>query len=202
MMNKLIIGLTGGIGAGKSVVARICRLRGIPVYDCDSEAKRLMEFSESLRDALVQILGHETYTKNGNLNKSYISSRLFSDSELREKVNKCVHSAVRSDFDHWASLRPEAIVMCEAAVFSSSRLTDSVDYIFLVEASEEERIKRVEKRNGLSREEIIKRMASQAQEFLMLPQDRTFVIDNTGDISLLAQIDNILKKIQKQKEIC
>lgn len=202
MKKKLIVGLTGGIGAGKSVVARICRLRGIPVYDCDSEAGKLMESSLLLRENIGHILGEEAYTEDGKLNKPYISSRLFSDSELRENVNRCVHSAVKADFDRWASRRSEPIVMCEAAVFSSSGLTESVDCIWLIEASEEERINRVEKRNGLSREEIKKRMVSQTREFLKLPHDRTFIIDNSGDVSLLSRIDNLLKKLQKQTYLC
>ena len=101
MRGKRLIGITGGIGAGKSVVSRILRHRGYPVYDCDSEAKRLMDTDAEVISGLKSLLGDSIYSADGKLDRGEMSRRLFSDDEIRRGVNGIVHSAVRRDLMRW-----------------------------------------------------------------------------------------------------
>lgn len=178
-----IIGITGGIGAGKSVVSRLLRLRGYRVYDCDTEAKRLMETDYNLAAQLKGILGEEAY-KDGHLNRGYIAERIFNDMTTRESVNRCVHKAVRDDFLRFASgIKQDVFV--ESAILATGGFVPLVDEIWLVDAPEETRVERVEKRNGFTREKVLERMDTQREEFKKLPEGKTKRIDNTDSGSLL-----------------
>lgn len=181
------IGITGGIGSGKSVVARIVRSNSFPVYDCDSEARRIMEKDPAVAQQLKAILGEECYDEGGNLNRPYVASKIFGNPEYREAVNKVVHSAVRNDFIRFAE-RARGKVFVESAILGSSGLADLCDEIWLVEAPEEERISRVKLRNGLSEEAVKERMAAQISEMESLPNEKIRHIDNADNAALLANV--------------
>ena len=103
MSNDLfVIGITGGIGSGKSVVSRLLRLMGVPVYDCDREAKRLMCESVDIREALIKVAGAEVYDAAGRFNRAYLASFMFGDAKRVAMVNGIVHPVVRTDFKAWA----------------------------------------------------------------------------------------------------
>ena len=194
MRGKRLIGITGGIGAGKSVVSRILRHRGYPVYDCDSEAKRLMDTDAEVISGLKSLLGDWIYSADGKLDRGEMSRRLFSDDEIRRGVNGIVHSAVRRDLMRWTGMQQRYPAFVESAILSTSRLDEDCDEVWLVDAPEDVRIRRVKERNGFEEGAIRRRIASQSQEFGQLPKERLSVLDNGGEVSLLRQIDSLLEK--------
>lgn len=192
MIEASVIGITGGIGAGKSVVSRILRLMGFPVYDCDSEAKRIMNENPDVRTELKHILGESIYNDKGELDRVKMSSAIFTDSELRDKVNRVVHAAVKSDFIQW-TLGLDSPVFIESAILITGKLDGLCSKIWLVEAPMEIRIERVRKRNGLSDDAIVSRIRSQEKEFDALPADKVQLIDNGGVEPLMDQILQLLE---------
>lgn len=157
------VGVTGGIGSGKSTVCRLFAERGIAVYDSDSQAKRLMEESDTLRAALVGAFGTECYAE-GRLNRRYLAGRVFGDAEALARLNALVHPAVREDFRMWAERQSGPYVILESAILFEAGFENEVDTTLAVLAPAEERIKRCMERDGASREEVLRRMASQADD--------------------------------------
>ncbi|MDE6008006.1 MAG: dephospho-CoA kinase, partial [Muribaculaceae bacterium] len=135
------IGITGGIGAGKSIVSRLLRLKGFTVYDCDSAARSLMEQDPEVRDALTKLLGQDAFRAN-HLNRLFVAERIFGDKDLRERVNKVVHKAVREDFLRMTE-REKGTVFIESAIPVTGGLMPLMDEIWVVEADEATRIERV-----------------------------------------------------------
>lgn len=159
------LGIAGGIGSGKSVVSRLLQVMGVPVYDCDSNAKRLQETSEEIRAAYIELLGAEAYMPDGKLNKPYIADKIFGDKELLQKINNIVHPAVFKDFEHWAGEQDSQIVGMESAlIMQSERARLVLDRICLVSAPKELRIQRAMKRDNTQREKIEQRIANQADD--------------------------------------
>lgn len=193
-----IIGVTGGIGSGKSVVCRVCRLLGLPVYDCDTRARTLMTESAGLKSFLIDLLGKEVYETDGCLNRRYMASRIFTDNTLRQAVNGKVHAAVREDFVRWCDEATADTLVVEAAVMSSSGLTDMVDEVWHVIAPENTRIERACSRDGVDAESVVARIESQKAEYSSLPPEKTRTIVNDDVEPLLPQILKLLKyKIQQ-----
>lgn len=198
---KAIVGITGGIGSGKSVVSRILRLNGFPVYDCDMEAKRIMHENLHVRKRLCEIAGDRVYGPDGCLDRVYMAQCIFSDSVLREAVNKVVHKAVFDDFMIFSERSSEKFVFCESAILVSSGFYSICDAVLLVDAPESLRIERVVARNGLHREEVKKRIASQEGEFTSLPYEKTFVVENDGVNPILPYVLKFIKKDITKTEI-
>lgn len=190
-VSPYIIGITGGIGSGKSVVSRICRLKGYPVYDCDTEARSLMEQSASLRTEISALLGDYVYTDSCHLKRDVVASRIFSDDELRSRLNTLVHTAVRADFRQWAKRQNSDLAFVEAAVFSSG-LDKEVNQIWLIEASEQLRVERACRRGGVSASEILPRIRAQRSEYDSLPSEKLQRIVNDGICPLLPQVDFLI----------
>lgn len=157
------VGVTGGIGSGKSTVCRLFAERGIAVYDSDSQAKRLMEESDTLRAALVGAFGTECYA-DGRLNRRYLAARVFGDAEALARLNALVHPAVREDFRMWAERQSGPYVILESAILFEAGFENEVDTTLAVLAPAEERIKRCMERDGASREEVLRRMANQTDD--------------------------------------
>ncbi|MDE5887900.1 MAG: dephospho-CoA kinase [Muribaculaceae bacterium] len=185
------IGITGGIGAGKSIVSRLLRLKGFTVYDCDSAARSLMEQDPEVRDDLTNLLGQDAFRDN-HLNRQFVAERIFGDKDLRERVNKVVHKAVREDFLRMTE-REEGIVFIESAIPVTGGLVPLMDEIWVVEADEATRIERVKKRNGLSEDQIVARIKTQQEEFDSLPAEKTRYIDNDGESSLILAVERLLQ---------
>ena len=188
----MLIGITGGIGSGKSVVSRILRTMGYHVYDTDARAKQLMEESEAVRRQLVAAFGEQSFV-DGKLNREYLSARVFSSEEERRRMNAIVHPAVRKDLEQWVASRREEISFVESALLLGSELQEVVDAIWLVTAPIEVRIARVMERNQCTREEVLQRINSQASDAEMRPFC-TAELDNGEEQSLLRQLFQLLKK--------
>ena len=157
------VGVTGGIGSGKSTVCRLFAERGVAVYDSDTQAKRLMEESEALRAALVGAFGEECYA-DGRLNRRYLAARVFGDAAALARLNALVHPAVREDFRAWAERQSGPYVILESAILFEAGFENEVDTTLAVLAPAEERIKRCMERDGASREEVLRRMANQTDD--------------------------------------
>lgn len=159
----LRIGLTGGIGSGKTTVAKVFETLGIPVYYADDAARRLMNEEEDLKKQIIQHFGEESYTE-GKLNRSYIASIVFADKEKLALLNSFVHPATIKDAERWMSGQHSPYTIKEAALLFESGSADGLDYIIGVSTPQALRIKRVMDRDNITREEVIKRMTNQVDE--------------------------------------
>ena len=159
----MIVGLTGGIGSGKSTVAKMFVELGIPVYDSDMEAKELMVASSEVKTAITELLGEEAYDNHG-LNRSYIADKVFKDPELLEKLNAIVHPAVRKHFLDWVERQESPYVIQETALIFENDAQDKYDYTILVTAPVETRIQRVIDRDNVEGQAVVDRMKNQLDD--------------------------------------
>ena len=194
MNSPYIIGLTGGIGSGKSVVSHLLRLMDVPVYDCDSEAKLLMCESAVIREALIEAVGTEAYDAEGRLNRVYLASYMFSNAERVALVNRIVHPVVRADFKEWAKRTGSAIVAVESAILFEAGMQTDVSAVWVVDASEDLRLQRAMKRDASNEKAVRNRMQSQlsAQEYV---KRADAVIHNDDRHSLIQQVRRLLDEI-------
>lgn len=157
------VGITGGIGSGKSTVCAILAEFGVAVYDSDSRAKRLMNEDNALRERLVERFGGEVYCAEG-LNRRYLAERVFGNPEELKALNAIVHPAVMDDFDRWALEQEGSYVVLESAILFEASLDRRVDVSVAVMAPEELRIERAMQRDGAQREQIVARMNNQISD--------------------------------------
>lgn len=198
----LRVGITGGIGSGKSLVSGIFQLLGVPVYDSDLRAKDIMHQNKDVRSSLRSVFGRNTYDVHGKLNRKYLADRVFNNKELLDTLNEIVHPAVGIDFDTWcAGHAQEPYIIKEAALIFEAGINTSLDKVILVFAPEELRILRVIKRDGLTEESIRSRIASQWPDDKKVPLS-DFIIVNDGDRPLLRQtqeIHNLLTRFAQNR---
>lgn len=157
------IGITGGIGSGKSTVCSLFSERGIAVYDSDSRAKQLMSESAELREQLIEAFGEECYA-DGALNRAYLAKQVFGNAEALSRLNAIVHPAVRADFRTWAEQQSGAYVILESAILFEAGFESEVDTTLAVMAPLEERIRRTMARDGVDRESVLERIAHQMSD--------------------------------------
>lgn len=190
-----IIGLTGGIGSGKSTVARFIESKGIPVYIADDEARKLTDSIE-VKDAIVATFGRKILT-NGIIDRQILSEIVFNNAENLEKLNLIIHPAVRENFTNWLNLYSNYdYIVKEAAILFESGSYKYCDIIVSVEAPQEVRIQRVIKRDGASREEVEARMRNQWTDE-MRAEKSDFVILNLDIEDMKLQVEKFLKKLPK-----
>jgi dephospho-CoA kinase len=155
------VGVTGGIGSGKSIICNVFHHLGIPVYEADNEARRLMAEHESIRTGLMAFFGEEVF-QGEQLNRKYLAERIFSDQDARIFVNSLVHPIVRKDFASWVLTRSGSpYVIEEAALLFETGAWKELDYNILIDADLETRIERIMERDGFNRSEVLARVASQ-----------------------------------------
>ena len=184
------IGITGGIGAGKSLVAEIIKAMGYPVYNSDERAKELTDSNPKIKEGLIHLFGEEIY-QNDTLNKFALAQAIFSDESLREKVNALIHPIVREDFNLWVLAQNNSLVFNESAILFETGSFKNFDAIILVYAPKELRIKRIMKRDNCSENEVLKRMNSQFsdEEKYQLTEFRVL---NDEQTPLLVQVEKII----------
>jgi len=156
----IIVGLTGGIGSGKSTVARFFKEFGVPVYNSDKQARKLMHKSKKLRKAIIKLLGKDAYDGK-KLNSSGIAQKVFADKELLEALNSLVHPAVKKHFQKWANKQKPDYVIQEAAVLFENGSYKNYDYIILVRAPLTSRIARIQERDGSTEADVKARIKHQ-----------------------------------------
>lgn len=182
----LKVGLTGGIGSGKSTVARIFEVLGMPVYYADEAAKEIMNTDEELRRQVIQTFGDDAYTNN-RLNRQYISSIVFKDKEKLALLNELVHPATIRAAEEWMSKQTTPYALKEAAIIFESGSDKQLDYVIGVHAPQEIRIMRTMQRDNITREEVIKRMNNQMDEEEKM-ELCNFVIENDERHALIPQV--------------
>ena len=189
----LKIGITGGIGSGKSVVANILQQMGFPVYDSDSRSKALTQTNADIRQQLTAMFGDNLFKYN-ILDKKALSQLIFSSDKNLKAVNAIIHPVVVGDFATWTTRQNAAAVFLESAILMESGLYQKMDKIILVTTPEKLRIDRVMKRSQLSEKEIQQRMQMQKTEET-LADKADFVILNDEKHLLIPQVHSILQKL-------
>lgn len=173
-----IVGLTGGIGSGKTTVAQMFKALGVPVYNADDEAKALMQSSEIIKGELIQLLGDTCY-QNGQLNRSFIASKVFADKALLEKINAIVHPKVAAHFEQWLSNQNAPYVIKEVAILFETGSQDLFDFILTVTAPVETRIQRVMDRDQKTKSEVELVIKNQLSETEKINQSHFVIFNNT-----------------------
>jgi dephospho-CoA kinase len=184
------VGLTGGIGSGKSTVSRLLEIMGVPVYVADTESKKLVNTSPHIREQLIATFGRQLY-KDGELDKAMLASLIFGNKEHLRRANSAIHPVVFDDFRQWAARQTAAsFVVIESAILFDSGFNKTVDVTVNVSAPLEVRIRRVEKRDRISREAIQTRIDSQLSE-----EERNrlsdYIILNDETSALIPQVENL-----------
>ncbi|MEH6406814.1 MAG: dephospho-CoA kinase [Leeuwenhoekiella sp.] len=187
----IIIGLTGGIGSGKSTIAQFFKNLGVPVYIADDEAKLLMH-TEVLKKQIAQLFGKDAYL-NDKLNRKYIANLVFKNEELLRKLNAIVHPAVGNHFMNWASKQKSDYVIKEAAILFENGGNETCDATILVTAPEDVRVARVTKRDNVKAEEVKNRMSQQWSDAKKIDL-ADYVIHNTD----LKKTENDVKEIHNK----
>lgn len=191
------VGVTGGIGSGKTLVCEIFGHLGVPVFNADIEAKELYNTDKEVIEQVQQLFGHDIY-HNGKLRKDILAKIIFNDSKALDKVNAIVHPKVREYFLNWAEKQTSKYVIEEAAILFESNAYLDLDYIINVHARQENRIERVMKRDNINKEQVISRMKNQlCDEKRMKLAD--FTIHNDDDRMLLPQVVDIHQKILSKR---
>ena len=190
-MNRLIA-ITGGIGSGKSVVSRVVEAIGYDVYDCDSRARQIMDGSDSIKKAIANEICREAIGADGSIDRCRLSAEVFGNDDKLCRLNAIVHAAVKEDLAKWASERREAFV--ETAILYQSGLDRMVSDVWEIIAPTELRVERVIERNGLTRDEVMKRIVAQDQYQPQAIHGRVTRIVNDGDMPLLPQIEEAIER--------
>lgn len=191
-MNCRVVGVTGGIGSGKSVVCRVCALRGIPVYDCDSRAKALMDASAPLKEFLRTEIDADTVGADGAICRPALARRIFASPELKGRIEARVHAMVRDDIRSWLASLSAPVALVESAILHTSGLDAMCDAIWLVTAPEEVRVARAAARSGIPETDVRARVRAQSREFEALPPSKLHIIENNPDTPLLPRIIELL----------
>lgn len=192
----LRIGLTGGIGSGKSLVAEIFTHLGVPVYQADQRAKSLYNTDNLVKKKIINLLGESVY-QNDRINRKKLAEIIFKNKELLNQVNQIVHPAVRKDFELWCrQFENKRYLIHEAAILFESGGDKQMDRIISVDAPHEVRINRVTARDGVSREQVLERMGHQMND-MERNKLSDYILYNDGTRMLLPQVLDIHQKINE-----
>lgn len=193
----LIVGITGGIGSGKSTVCRIFQLLGVPVFEADAVAKNLYHSNPEIKSGLIRLFGKDIYTTNDQLDRKKLASIIFTNEIHLAQVNELVHPVVRKEFENWLKLHKNVpYIIHEAAILFESGFYKLMDYTLLVTAPEKQRVARVVARDGVSEQMVRERMQKQwSEEKKQLLASKILVNDNKNlMIPEIIQIDKNLKE--------
>jgi len=196
-MNKKV-GITGGIGVGKSYVCKILERMGFPIYYSDKASKRLTNNDINIRNGLIELIGEEVY-QHGILNKNLLAEKIFKDTNLLQKVNELIHPIVRLNFQQWAKQQKSDIVFNESALLIETGSYKTFDFITLVVSDRQKRIQRIIDRDGSSPQEVYHRMDKQLSDKQKIAH-ADFVIYNNEE-PLLVQIEEMIEKIKANSNI-
>ena len=187
------IGITGGIGAGKSMVGHVLEAMHFPVYYSDQESKKLVDSHPQIREDLQKLLGNEIYLDN-TLNRVFLAEKIFKDAEIREKVNAIIHPHVRLGFEKWATAQQSKLVFNEAAILFETGAHKIMDATILVTAPLEVKIQRVQLRDRITTEQVLDRMSNQWTDEQKIPLT-DFILVNDEVQPLVSQIEAVIEKL-------
>ena len=190
----LKVGITGGIGSGKSTICKVFKQLGISVYDADARGKAVLEENEDVKEKVVEAFGIGAYNENGSVNRLFLAEQVFSKPDSLETLNGLVHPAVRVDFESWIDEQTGAYVIKEAAILIESGAYKEVDEIIVVNANEESRIRRVMNRDQVEESKVRQRMNAQLSDAKRTSY-ASHTIDNNDDQLVIPQILQIHEDI-------
>ncbi|MBL7937310.1 MAG: dephospho-CoA kinase [Bacteroidia bacterium] len=191
----MIIGLTGGIGSGKTIVSKIFETMGCAIYNSDDRAKALY-FNPITKRAIIELLGNEAYLNANEINKSYISTKVFSNTNLLHQLNAIIHPAVKEDFIQFKNkLTSGTIIIKESALLFETGIYKDLDYCILVTAPLELKIERALKRNSISKTDLEKRIQAQWTDEQKIPLAHAVII-NDNITPLIPQVTSIIKNLK------
>ena len=190
---QIKIGLTGGIGSGKTFVGAIFSKLGFPVFNADIEAKKCMSENEILKQEIKNVFGNQIY-KKGLLQNKMLAEIVFNDTQRLKELNKLVHPVVKQIFELWCIKQNSQTVIKEAAILFESNSHLSLDKVICVTASEEARIERIIKRDNISREQVVNRIERQMLQYEKMKLS-DFIIINDNEELLMPQILRIITQI-------
>ena len=191
----MLIGLTGGIGSGKTTVAHVFETMGCAIYNSDERAKALY-FNLEVKKQVIQLLGPQAYLSDNEINKNYISQSVFTNTNLLHQLNAIIHPFVKEDFINFKSkFSNEKIIIKETALLFEIGLNKELDFTILVTAPMPCKIERVMKRNGLSKTEIEKRMTAQWPDEKKIPLANAVII-NDSNKAIIPQILKVLEQLK------
>ncbi len=191
-MTTRIIAITGGIGAGKSIVCKILRASGYSVYDCDTEAKRIMDTDAGIKSKLISLIHPSTIKSDGSIDRPLLSNIVFNCADKLAVLNSIVHGAVKDDVKATAdSMQPGSTLFIESAIVYASGLNGITDEIWEVTAPEETRIERVMRRNAMNYNQVKARINSQNNEF---GHPDHYILINDGILPVLPQLEDRLRR--------
>ena len=188
------IGITGGIGSGKSVISRILKTMGYPVYDSDWWAKNLMNENMEIRSALISKFGNETYASMG-LNRPFLAQQIFNNKENLAFVNSVVHPIVGNHFLQGAKEQNSDCVFIESAILFSSGFNKIVDQVIFVDAPQNIRLNRAIARDNATAETVMARINNQAEGDAFAISNSDFIIQNDNNSLIIPQVLSVLEKI-------
>lgn len=178
MKEQRIVGITGGIGSGKSTISYFLEVIGFPVYNSDAEAKKIYYISE-IKNQVIELLGDESYSNEGLINKKFIGEKIFSDKFLLQQLNRIIHPEVRNHFSKWCSIHAQfEYVFQESALLFQNHLDQYCYKSILVDAPEEIRINRVMMRDRISRSEVLQRIQQQGDSRIYYDKANLILIND------------------------
>lgn len=189
------IGITGGIGSGKTFICQLFKALAVPVYNADDEAKKLMNTDLRIRESLIATFGEATY-KDGVLDRAFLAQQIFSDKEKLELVNGIVHPIVIQAAKDWAEQQKARYSLKEAALLFESGSYKDLDYTILVTAPLSVRVQRVMERDGVTEEQVMERISKQLTDEEKIKM-ADFIIINDGITPLLPQVWSLHQKFLK-----
>lgn len=195
--NKKIIGLTGGIGSGKTTVAKFIEEMGFPVYFSDDRAKDIVNDDEVLKNNIKELLGEEAYDENGFYNKKYVSEIVFNNDETRLQLNALIHPAVKIDFENWVNKQHAEFIFKETALLFELKLNESCYKSVLVTADDNIRIKRVMDRDQKTYREIEAIIDKQMPEKDKIKRADFVIYNNDGIDELKAATEKMMVKLKE-----
>lgn len=191
----LKIGITGGIGSGKSTVCRVFSVLGIPVFEADKVAKELMNTDDGIYEQLTALFGSDVYLPDHTINRKYLAGIVFNDKSLLAKLNGIVHPVVRSTFFNWCEAKNSPYIIHEAAILFESGFYKFMDKTIAVVTNEKERIERVMKRDGVTVEMVQERIRNQWNDQQRM-ELADYIIGNNDNELVLPQIIEIDKQLR------
>lgn len=191
-----IIGLTGGIGSGKTTVAKFIEDCGFPVYYSDERAKTIVNDSDEVKSKIILLLGKDSYGENGLYDRKFVSVKVFNDSDLLHQLNEIIHPAVRSDFEEWVSNQKKYLIFKETALLFELKLNLQCYKSLLVTAEDNIRLKRVMDRDGKTYREVETVMSNQMPEKDKIKLADFVIYNNTNLDDLKEQTEKIIFEIE------
>lgn len=198
---KKIIGLTGGIGSGKTTVAEFIEEAGFPVYYSDDRAKEIVNDDEDLKKRIINLLGNEAYDENGFYNRKFVSATVFNNEELLLKLNSLIHPAVKTDFENWVERQDAEFMFKETALLFELKLNQSCYKSVLVTADDNIRIKRVMDRDGKTYRETEAIMNRQMPEKDKIKLADFVIFNNEGLDELKSETEKMIAKLKETAEM-